>query len=214
MNARGISVFYGSTDVNVAAGEVRPPVGSRVALVRFELLRKVRLLDVAALRSVYVEGSIFDPEFIERLRLAKFLERLSNRFATPVMPGDDPLDYLPTQVIADYLATRTVDPPLDGILYPSVQADKERANIVLFHKSSRVEAIKMPEDIEINVHSGHHTDEGWEEEWSVWEKVPEKESESKEPATDLLSIGEALPTSLTWDGDIREPTLRLDVSSI
>ena len=38
----------------------------------------------------------------------------------PVMPDDEPLEYLVTQTIADYLATRT-EPALDGILYPSAQ---------------------------------------------------------------------------------------------
>jgi hypothetical protein len=48
MNARGISVFYGATNASVAIGEVRPPLGSRVVVGQFELLRKLRLLDVNA----------------------------------------------------------------------------------------------------------------------------------------------------------------------
>ena len=87
MNAHGISVFYGATDTKVAIGEVRPPVGSRVMVGQFKLLRKVRLLDVSALQSVYVEGSIFDPAYIGRLERAKFLERLSDRITRPVMPS-------------------------------------------------------------------------------------------------------------------------------
>jgi hypothetical protein len=57
MNARGISVFYGATNETVAIGEVRPPVGSRVVVGQFELVRKLRLLDVNALRSVYVKAA-------------------------------------------------------------------------------------------------------------------------------------------------------------
>ena len=38
----------------------------------------------------------------------------------PVMPNDEPFGYLATQAIADFLATEA-NPPLDGILYPSVQ---------------------------------------------------------------------------------------------
>jgi RES domain len=48
MNAQGIAVFYGATDPLVALADVRPPVGSTVAVGRFELIRPVRLLDVEA----------------------------------------------------------------------------------------------------------------------------------------------------------------------
>src|SRR3954470_5589142 len=52
MNARGISVFYGALEAATAVAEVRPPVGSKVLVVRFEILRPVRLLDVEALRAL------------------------------------------------------------------------------------------------------------------------------------------------------------------
>ena len=39
MNARGISVFYGTNEPRVAIAEVRPPVGSQVAVARFEIVR-------------------------------------------------------------------------------------------------------------------------------------------------------------------------------
>jgi len=54
MNAYGISVFYGATDPGVALAEVRPPVGSRVVVGRFELVRNVRLLDVVTLRMLNI----------------------------------------------------------------------------------------------------------------------------------------------------------------
>jgi len=138
MNARGISVFYGATNASVAIGEVRPPVGSRVVVGQFELLRKLRLLDVNALRSVYVEGSVFDAEYIGQLERARFLGRLSNHITMPVIPDDEPLDYLITQTIADYLANKS-DAEVDGIIYPSVQGNEDGVNVVLFHKAARVE---------------------------------------------------------------------------
>lgn len=60
MNAHGISVFYGAKEKDVALTEVRPPVGSRVALARFDIVRSVRLLDLEKLRSLYVQGSVFE----------------------------------------------------------------------------------------------------------------------------------------------------------
>jgi len=65
-------VFYGATDPDVALAEIRPPVGSRVVVGKFGLQRPLRLLDVAALESVFVKGSIFDGGYIRRLEQAKF----------------------------------------------------------------------------------------------------------------------------------------------
>lgn len=143
MNARGISVFYGATAPEVALAEVRPPVGSRVVVVRFKLLRRLRLLDVEALRSVYIAGSVFDPAFKEQRALANFLQNLSQHITQPVMPNDEPFEYIATQAIADYLATEA-DPPIDGLLYPSVQTGTGELNVVLFQKAARVRFLETP----------------------------------------------------------------------
>jgi RES domain len=84
MNASGISVFYGATNVDTALAEVRPPVGSRVAVARFELIRPIRLLDVEVLQEVFVEGSVFDSEHLRKLKRATFLARLSARLTRPL----------------------------------------------------------------------------------------------------------------------------------
>lgn len=137
MNAQGISVFYGASDLATALAEIRPPVGSRVLVGKFDLARPVRLLDVEALRSVYVGGSIFDPAYIGHLELAQFLGRLSERMTMPVMPDDEPKEYLITQMIADFVA-QVGEPPIDGMLYRSVQCAGEHQNVVLFNHAARV----------------------------------------------------------------------------
>ena len=214
MNARGISVFYGATNASVAIGEVRPSVGSRVVVGQFELLRKLRLLDVNALRSVYVEGSVFDAGYIRQLERARFLGRLSNRITMPVMPDDEPLDYLVTQTIADYLANKS-DAAVDGILYPSVQGSEDGVNVVLFHKAARVAAIEIPEGAEIDVQSSYHTDEGVEEDYSVWERVPPKLPETSPTKTDdFPDLTAFIVTPRPYDNDLREPTLRLELKSL
>lgn len=94
----GISVFYGATEPKIAINEVRPPVGSRVVVGRFDIIgrfditRPLRLLDVGALRSIYVEGSVFDSSYIRKLEKAKFLGRLSQEITMPVMPEGEPAD--------------------------------------------------------------------------------------------------------------------------
>jgi hypothetical protein len=141
MNAGGISVFYGALDPKVALAEIRPPVGSHVMMGKFNILRELRLLDGEALKSVFIKGSIFDSAYIGKLERAKFLGGLSDRITRPVMPSDEPSDYLVTQAIADYLASEV---KLDGIVYPSVQVDGTNRNIVLFHHSTRVREMDLP----------------------------------------------------------------------
>lgn len=105
MNAQGISVFYGATRPSVALAEVRPPVGSKVAIAKFNIVRPLSLLDLTALDGVWDDGSIFDASLIGRLERAAFLQSLGHRITRPVMPDDESFDYLATQAIADFLAT-------------------------------------------------------------------------------------------------------------
>jgi hypothetical protein len=207
MNARGISVFYGSTEQGIAISEVRPPVGSRVVLARFEFIRRLRLLDVVALRSIFVRGSVFDRSYIRRLEKAKFLERLSNRIIIPVMPEDEPADYLITQAIADYLSGFST-PSIDGLIFRSVQSAVPGSNVMLFHKSSRVKLMDIPAGTEITTRL-----EGWDDDdpvpdYFVWENAPAQE-EARQEADHVSLFFDS-----SRDTDSREPTLQMDPTSI
>lgn len=169
MNAAGISVFYGCNEPGVAIAEVRPPVGSQVAVARFNIIRPLRLLDLTALSAVSESGSIFDETFAHRLERATFLRALAKRITKPVMPDDEAFEYLPTQAIADFLATEN-EPRLDGIVFPSIQAAGDALNFVLFHKSARVKPLDIPEGTEITASTGSYTEDGWEVDYSVREE--------------------------------------------
>jgi hypothetical protein len=193
-------------------------VGSRVVVGRFEILRPLRLLDIDALRSVTVFGSVFDHSHIERLRKANFLDWLSERITQPVMPNDEPFEYLPTQEIADFLATRST-PELDGIIYPSVQAKKGISNVVLFHKSSRVQNPDMPKGTDMSVYSHNYTAEGQETVYSVHEEVPPVTKQSDVPFDSEPDINNPIllaPIQLDdeLNFDDREVTLQLDVKTL
>jgi len=217
MNPHGVAVFYGATDPLVSLAEVRPPVGSRVIIGRFEVIRPLQLLDIEALRSVNVEGSIFDRSYLHRKARAKFLDWLSRRITQPVMPDDEPFEYLPTQVIADFLATRT-DPPLDGVLYSSVQGGEDKRNVVLFHKASRVENPSIPKDTEISVSVADQVEDGPQIHYWVSEEVPptplpETVTSNSTNINDPLFL-QFVNAPFEENYDAREPALRLDVSSV
>lgn len=209
MNARGISVFYGAIEAATALAEVRPPVGSQVAVAKFMIARPLRLLDVAALKSVTTSGSIFDPKFLRKLQHASFMEILSRRMSRPVMPNEEALEYLATQAVADYLATEV---KLDGIIFPSVQVGHAASNVVLFHHASRVEEIQLPKGTEVFCGTDWHDNEGITSDYYVMEFVTAEPEATKpaEPAPFDLDITPMNQESI----DIRPPTLKIDLESV
>jgi len=213
MNASGISVFYGATDTGVAIAEVRPPVGSMVAVAKFSIIKPLRLLDLTALENVHDGGSIFDTSLHERMERVAFLRSLCQRMTRPVMPDDEAFDYLATQAVADFLATEN-EPRLDGIIFPSAQS-KVGCNAVLFHKAARVEAIKLPKGTEVEASSGHDTEEGWEVDYSVIEWVPPPpDSPPTEGKGDPFRFLFRADLHMPWSADQRESTLRVDPASV
>jgi hypothetical protein len=147
MNAFGISVFYGAVAAKTSLAEIRPPVGSDALVARFDVLRLLKLLDIEALRSVYAHGSKLDPAYLELAKSASFLAYISRLMSIPVLPKQQEMGYVITQAIAEYLANRPgLD--IDGLLYPSVQEGEHGTNVVLFHKSARMEFLS--DDITIS----------------------------------------------------------------
>ncbi|WP_082002473.1 RES domain-containing protein [Xanthomonas cannabis] len=145
MNASGVSVFYGATDVEVALAEVRPPVGSRVLVGQFSITRSLRLVNLDELARIKPSSrlSLFDSEAVHQYSRRDFLANLTHRLTMPVMPEMEDQSYIITQVIADYLATNE-KLNVDGIYFKSAQIsghddDHPGRNVVLFHKASRVE---------------------------------------------------------------------------
>jgi hypothetical protein len=213
MNAGGISVFYGATDAGVALAEVRPPVGSIVAVAKFSIIRPLRLLDLSALEVVHDGGSVFDTTLKQRMERVAFLRSLCQRMTRPVMPDDEAFDYLPTQAVADFLATEN-DPRLDGIIFPSAQS-KDGRNVVLFHKAARVEAIELPKGTEVEASSGHDTEDGWEVDYSVIEWVPPPpDSPPPEEKYDPFRFPFRTEPHAPGNADHRDATLRIDPESV
>lgn len=207
MNAHGISVFYGATDSEAALAEIRPFVGSKVVVAKFEIIRHLRLLNLERLKSLNVQGSVFDPTFLERLQKAEFLADLSRRMTMPVMPDEEILAYLPTQAVADFLANES-DPVLDGIIYPSAQAAKSSQNVVLFHKSALVETLDLSEgtEFEVQLYLQRESDEE-DTEYAVVEITP------SQPSTQVEQTLPANPPVPSYSTS-RRPALKIDCSSL
>ncbi|WP_086454918.1 RES family NAD+ phosphorylase, partial [Flavobacterium sp. FPG59] len=208
MNARGITVFYGSINSETALAEIRPPVGCKVAVARFELKRLLKVLDLSALNYTHANGSIFDEDYANELSRIMFLRKLSQRMTKPVMPDDEHSEYLATQFIADFLASEL---KFDGIIFPSAQF-KKGLNVTLFHSASRVVSLEYPEGTNITVSLIEYDDEGVLPNYTVSVSFPKKkikDNDSNPAWCDLPGID--------WESkdlDLREKTLSIDVDSI
>jgi len=208
MNARGISVFYGAMDAVTALSEVRPPVGSKVSVAKFTILRPLQLLDVEALQTLIVKGSVFDPTFLRRLQRAKFLEIFSELVSRSVMPHEEALEYLPTQAVAEYLATEA---KLDGMVFPSVQVGHRSSNVVLFHHSSRVEGHKLKAGTKLEASLEWHDSDGASPDYRVWERVPSAPGPALQ--SDLMDLSSAdVPYHTSFDP--RLPSLKIEFDNI
>ncbi len=205
MNAQGVSVFYGATIAKTAVVEVRPPVGSKVAVARFSIIRPLRLLDLTILHKAWDDGSVFDPTLKDRLERAAFLRTLGQRIARPILPDDEAFEYLPTQAIADFLATENT-PQLDGVIFDSPQSE-HGINVVLFHKASRVVKYTPPMGAKIEASSYTNTEEGPEIDYRVVEWLqPTTPHDKGKASVAPLPVG----LSRLGEDDPRQETLSID----
>ena len=161
MNVAGIPVFYGSFDLPTCVAEIRVPVGGGAVVGKFEIIRPLRLLDLTQLEKVQNGLSYFHPDFLRAHGYGHFVGGFHDEIKKPVIPGKEALDYLPTQMVAEYLWTRG-ERSVDGIIFGSSQVSGEHANIVLFPDSCLIEGAdrEAPDTIEsAHIYSGHPDDD-------------------------------------------------------
>jgi hypothetical protein len=138
MNPAGISVFYGSGDAVTCVAELRVPVGGAAVVGKFEIIRPVRLLDLTKLEKIRSSVSVFHPEFTRTHQYSLFIRGFHDEIKQPIIPGQENLGYLATQVVAEYLWTRS-EGAVDGLIFGSSQLSGSCSNVVLFPHACVVE---------------------------------------------------------------------------
>ncbi len=117
MNPAGVSVFYGALSEDTAIAEVRPSVGNLVVVGCFMPSRKLRLFNLPRI-NIGFTGSIFHPDYEDRLARFIFFKVFHALITRPIQPREEVLEYIPTQAVAEYVANVL---GFDGILYASAQ---------------------------------------------------------------------------------------------
>ncbi len=115
MNAAGVLAFYGATDVTTCIAELAIPIGGAAFVGRFEFLQPARVLDLRLLSRAALRTSFFDPDFQRSVEYGLFMRGLRDRLRKPVLREAEALEYLPTQMVAEFLASKG----LDGVMFVS-----------------------------------------------------------------------------------------------
>lgn len=140
MNPAGIPVFYGALKRKTCISELRLPVGEVAVSGKFEITKSLTVMDLPSLCRVYKELSLFDPNFESKASQFKFLRRFEDEVSRPILPGEELLEYIPTQALAEYLANYH-EPKIDGLIYSSAQTNGTEKNIVLFSHVADVQQL-------------------------------------------------------------------------
>ncbi len=118
MSPAGIPMFYGAESVDATMAEVSVRTEDRKAAAgRFVTSRPCKVVDLTKLPTV---PSIFDAERRNNRARLIFLHRFANEISSPIEPGRDQIDYVPTQVMTEYLLrVHWGSNEVHGIRYPS-----------------------------------------------------------------------------------------------
>lgn len=127
VNPEGMPVLYLSLDDITVLYEIRANMYDFVSIGRFISNQNLRIVDLSKFESIspfrYGGG-------LERFAInAKVFQEISKEIAKPLRRNDSPLEYLPTQFIAEFIKSENYD----GVEYKSTISRGGR-NIALFNE--------------------------------------------------------------------------------
>ena len=130
-NPRGIPCLYMASSPDTAMAEVRPWVGSRISAAEFKMMRDCVVVDCSLDKT---RSFAFELDFLLKstepdanAKESGVWGDIAYAFSKPVALDESPLDYIPTQVLAEAFHNHGYD----GIVYKSLLNEHGR-NIALF----------------------------------------------------------------------------------
>lgn len=113
-NPEKIVYLYAATETITAIGETRPRIQDDISVAKIEILRKIKLADLT-------QKIASNTESLDELKIAQITHAFSH-------PCKDPVEYIPTQYIAEYIKNLGYD----GILFRSSFVP-DGTNVTIFH---------------------------------------------------------------------------------
>jgi hypothetical protein len=117
VHPHGIPMFYGADRIDTAICEARGTTSSNFRVAEFRTTAGFHYVDLTAVPEDITE---FHPELGELHFDLMFLRRFVIEVSKPASLGSPDLDYVPTQVVAEwFLRTSALHHPIMGIYYSS-----------------------------------------------------------------------------------------------
>jgi hypothetical protein len=141
MTAAGISAFYGASARQVAIDEVRGYAGSDqfLTVAKFVTSRPLAIVDLVELPNV---PSLFDAGNRGRRPAIRFLRAFADDAARISRPDDGQhLEYVPTQIVGEYLRYHHPNGPIDGLRWRSTKNPSETSVVLFLDDTACVDAV-------------------------------------------------------------------------
>jgi hypothetical protein len=133
VNAEGISHLYLANDINTTIHETRAGAYDIITVGTFELQKNITIIDFQKLEKIYPFSE--DLDLLGYAINIEYLKRMNQEMSKTLRRDDSPLDYIPTQFIADYIKSFQKDdnyPLYRGIEYQSTM-NRDGYNLVAFY---------------------------------------------------------------------------------
>lgn len=131
MSGAGIVAFYGALEPETALSEVNYPEADDAAtVVGFDTLETFRVVDLTKLPRV---PSLFDTGLRHLRGSIKFIHDFMVDFARPISTPDAPIDYVPTQIVTEYIRD-VMRLKVRGIIYPSAKHPGGKSCVLFFNR--------------------------------------------------------------------------------
>ena len=144
MNPSGIAALYCALEIETCVAEMRPPVGGTLIGTAMEIIRPICVLDLTKFEGPPRPLSMFDRRYSKMSSQWAFMQSFRHEISRPVLPNDEHLEYVPTQVVAEFLAhhhdvyIKGEMRKIDAILFSSAQRPGG-TNIVFLGDATAVE---------------------------------------------------------------------------
>ncbi|MCK5604896.1 RES family NAD+ phosphorylase, partial [Candidatus Pacearchaeota archaeon] len=123
-NPEGIPCLYLSDELKTALSEVRPWINEKVSIAVFKVMRDLKIIDFSRLERSHI---YYFKEPNNNIKEKEVWANVNRAFSMPINIEDQAKDYIPTQIICEYIKSKGID----GIKYKSMLA--EGNNFALFN---------------------------------------------------------------------------------
>ena len=126
----GISYGYFSFEDNTVLKEIRATISDEVAIGKFNLVDDLKIIDFRSKTMSEKFLNYFDDDFKEKFYcISHFIKEFISDISKPVSDDKQLLEYIPTQIMSEYIWSKGYD----GFLFDS-SVNSGGTNLVLFEK--------------------------------------------------------------------------------